>query len=74
MGFSQYIVVHILPDRVKDRTLVSGAFEMDPVYLKHEHQGQIMPDFRVIFQNIIDGTQTLIDRVTVIICCSISKK
>ncbi|XP_012942336.1 aromatic-L-amino-acid decarboxylase [Aplysia californica] len=31
---------------VKDRTLVSGAFEMDPLYLKHEHQGQIMPDYR----------------------------
>ncbi|BFZ05796.1 hypothetical protein BsWGS_08835 [Bradybaena similaris] len=31
---------------VKNRDLVSGAFELDPFYLKHDNQGQIMPDYR----------------------------
>ncbi|XP_013088909.1 aromatic-L-amino-acid decarboxylase-like isoform X2 [Biomphalaria glabrata] len=31
---------------IKDRDLVSGAFEMNPVYLKHENQGHAMPDYR----------------------------
>ncbi|CAG5136399.1 unnamed protein product [Candidula unifasciata] len=31
---------------VKDRDLVSGAFELDPLYLKHDNQGQAMPDYR----------------------------
>ena len=32
--------------RVKDSSLLSDAFEVDPLYLKHENQGK-MPDFRV---------------------------
>ena len=32
--------------RVKDKRLVSEAFEVDPLYLKHENQGK-MPDYRV---------------------------
>ncbi|XP_059166259.1 aromatic-L-amino-acid decarboxylase-like isoform X2 [Physella acuta] len=31
---------------VKDRNLVSGAFELHPLYLKHENQGNCMPDYR----------------------------
>ncbi|CAG5116496.1 unnamed protein product [Candidula unifasciata] len=31
---------------VKDRNLISGAFEIDPLYLQHDNQGQIMPDYR----------------------------
>uniref|UniRef100_A0A0B6ZQK2 Aromatic-L-amino-acid decarboxylase n=1 Tax=Arion vulgaris TaxID=1028688 RepID=A0A0B6ZQK2_9EUPU len=31
---------------IKNRDLVSGAFELDPLYLKHDNQGQIMPDYR----------------------------
>ncbi|KAH9500702.1 hypothetical protein Btru_076310 [Bulinus truncatus] len=31
---------------IKDRDLVSGSFEINPIYLKHENQGQAMPDFR----------------------------
>jgi hypothetical protein len=32
--------------RVKDSELVSNAFNVDPLYLKHDHQGKI-PDYRV---------------------------
>ena len=32
--------------RVRDSTLLTEAFKVDPIYLKHENQGQ-MPDFRV---------------------------
>ncbi|KAL3873117.1 hypothetical protein ACJMK2_036273 [Sinanodonta woodiana] len=31
---------------VKDSTLISDAFTVDPLYLKHEKQGQVMPDYR----------------------------
>nr|BAM35936.1 dopamine decarboxylase [Lymnaea stagnalis] len=31
---------------VKDSGLVSGAFELNPVYLNHDNQGQAMPDYR----------------------------
>jgi len=31
---------------IKDRHLLTDAFYMDPVYLKHENQGGLMPDFR----------------------------
>ncbi|KAK3585055.1 hypothetical protein CHS0354_009906 [Potamilus streckersoni] len=31
---------------VKDSTLISEAFRVDPLYLKHENQGQVMPDYR----------------------------
>ncbi|BFZ20279.1 hypothetical protein BsWGS_23318 [Bradybaena similaris] len=31
---------------VKDKDLISGAFEIDPLYLKYHNQGQLMPDYR----------------------------
>ncbi|KAL3870285.1 hypothetical protein ACJMK2_038361 [Sinanodonta woodiana] len=31
---------------VKDSTLISDAFNVDPLYLKHENQGHVMPDYR----------------------------
>ncbi|KAK3798593.1 hypothetical protein RRG08_008983 [Elysia crispata] len=30
----------------KDRYSVTEAFEVDPLYLKHDHQGKAMPDYR----------------------------
>lgn len=41
-----YIPQHCLYCRVKDSQLVSDAFNVDPLYLKHDHQGKI-PDYRV---------------------------
>ena len=31
---------------VKDRSVIEGAFNVDPLYLKHEHQGGPIPDYR----------------------------
>ncbi|GFR84754.1 aromatic-L-amino-acid decarboxylase [Elysia marginata] len=31
---------------VKDRYAVTEAFEVNPLYLKHDHQGQAIPDYR----------------------------
>ena len=36
--------------RVKDSTLISDAFNVDPLYLKHENQGK-MPDYRVGYRH-----------------------
>lgn len=36
-----------LIDRVKDKSLIEDAFNVNPVYLKHENEGKI-PDYRVI--------------------------
>lgn len=36
----------VICGRVKDSRILSDAFDVDPLYLKHDNQGA-MPDFRV---------------------------
>ena len=43
--YLEYCLYFVL-NRVKDSRLLSDAFNVDPLYLKHDNQGA-MPDFRV---------------------------
>lgn len=45
MYLEEYCLYFVLY-RVKDSRLLSDAFNVDPLYLKHDNQGA-MPDFRV---------------------------
>lgn len=37
---------------IKDSRLLVDAFNVDPLYLKHDRQGQI-PDYRVSYKKIV---------------------
>lgn len=42
----QYFHEFSLPHRIKNAHDVVDAFNVDPLYLRHDHQGQ-QPDYRV---------------------------
>ena len=48
--------------RVKDKRLVSEAFEVDPLYLKHENQGK-MPDYRVSMSYLFQEDYVLCSKI-----------
>lgn len=52
---------------IRDSRLLVNAFDVDPLYLKHDKQGQI-PDYRVSSVSEIANSYYIVKDLTNIIC------